>query len=284
MRRFSAVAVALLFVAASAFAQSSQETNRVHYPAHGFAKPGGGGGQNLPYGGGPVLTVAKVVLIFWGSSFNDTTSPDWSYAREIQNFRNQFGTTAEYNTITQYYQGTGSKQFIQQTNLGLGTADWFDSANPVPTNVTDASVQAEVVRYLASNAFDGNTIYEVVIPPTSYSSDGNQTSCGGPNLYYCAYHGWFSNAGRAIKYSIQPYPSCGGCTVAGWTAAQNQEHFVCHETREAVTDPQINAWIDRRRQEADDRCAWSPSPFIGSNGYGYQYEWSNANNGCVRTR
>jgi hypothetical protein len=64
---------------------------------------------------------------------------------------------------------------------------------------------------------------------------------------------------------------------------QNQEHFVCHETREAVTDP-VNAWYDRRGQEADDKCAWSPTPFIGTGGYSYQYEWSNLVSGCVKTR
>lgn len=284
MKKSLVLFAVLLVSAIPAFSQSSQETNRVHFPAHGYAKPGGGGGQSLPYGGGPVLTVAKVALIFWGPDFDNPASPDYTYAREIQNFRNQFGTTAEYNTITQYYQRVGgANQNIQLTNLGQGVQDWFDTSAP-PTNVNDASVQSEVVRYLAGHAFDANTVYEVFLPSSSYSSDGTETSCGGPNLYYCAYHSWFANGGRTIKYSIEPYPSCSGCRVSGWTNAQNQEHFVCHETREAVTDPLINAWIDRRGQEADDRCAWSPSPFIGSGGYGYQYEWSNAANGCVRTR
>jgi len=39
------------------------------------------------------------------------------------------------------------------------------------------------------------------------------------------------------------------------------------------------------RYEADDKCAWSPAPFIDPcTGYAYQYEWSNANSGCVKTR
>ena len=42
--------------------------------------------------------------------------------------------------------------------------------------------------------------------------------------------------------------------------------------------------FDRSGNEADDKCAWSPTPFIGTGGYGYQYEWSNANSGCVKTR
>jgi len=64
---------------------------------------------------------------------------------------------------------------------------------------------------------------------------------------------------------------------------QNQEHFVVHETREAVTDPTGTAWFDSFGNEADDKCAWSPTPFIGTGGYAYQYEWSNAAHACVKS-
>jgi hypothetical protein len=241
--------------------------------------------NNLTYhAGGEVILSAKVVFIFWGPSFQNPSSPDFQYAQTLIAFRNQFGTTGEFNVITQYYQNLGSgNQFIQQTNLGSGTPDSFDTSTP-PTNVTDAIVQGEVSSYLSSHAFDASTVYEVVIPSSSYSSDGNATSCGGPFLQYCAYHGFFNSGSNAVKYSIEPYPSCSGCQVSGWTPVQNQEHFVCHESREAVTDQQLNAWFDSRGNEADDKCAWSPTPFIGTGGYSYQYEWSNANNGCVKTR
>ena len=241
-------------------------------------------GSNLIYhNGGQVIPSARVVFIFWGPSFGNGGS-DAAYASTLQAFRNQFGTTGEFNVITQYYQIIGGVQtFISQTNLGNGTPDMFDNTTP-PTNVTDATVQGEVNHYLASNAFDASTIYEVVIPSTSYSSDGTSTSCGGPNLAYCAYHGFFTSGANKVKYSIEPYPSCGGCSLAGWSNVQNQEHFVCHETREAVTDQQLNAWFDRSGNEADDKCAWSPTPFIGTGGYSYQYEWSNANSACVKTR
>jgi len=119
------------------------------------------------------------------------------------------------------------------------------------------------------------------VPGTStlvYSSDGSATSCGGPGLAYCAYHSSYWNGSNYVKYSIEPYPSCTGCQVSGWTVAQNMEHFMCHETREAVTDPLGNAWYDSSGNEADDKCAWT-SLFL-ENGYGYQPEWSNAINGC----
>ena len=71
------------------------------------------------------------------------------------------------------------------------------------------------------------------------------------------------------------------CRGQGFNDAQNFDHFAVHETREAVTDPDGTGWYDRTGYEADDKCAWSPTPFV-ENGYGYQYEWSNAVKACVK--
>ena len=282
------VSLVALACTATLMAQNAPDIapgNKTHsMQVRGWAKPGGGGGSNLTYhNNGSVIRNAKVVMIFWGPSFGNGGS-DASYANTLQQFRNNFGTTGEYNVITQYYGQDASSGYgnIAQTNLGGGTPDWFDGSAP-PTNVTDSAVQGEVVRYLASHTFDNSTIYEVFIPSTSYSSDGSSTSCGGPSLAYCAYHGHFNSGGHDVKYSIEPYPSCSGCSASGFSTVQNQEHFVCHETREAVTDPDLNAWYDRRGNEADDKCAWSPAPFTDG-GYGYQYEWSNSAGGCVKTQ
>ncbi|HTQ79813.1 MAG TPA: hypothetical protein VMM92_07440 [Thermoanaerobaculia bacterium] len=278
------VSCGLLAVAAVAAAQESK--GQVVAPDHRIVKFPARGietlvpkATNLTNHGGPVITSAKVVLIFWGPTFANASSADHTYATTLQAFRNQYGTNGEYNTITQY---SGSNGTVALSNLAAGTADWFDTSTP-PTAVTDANVQAEVNRYLSSHTKDNNTIYEVVIPTGHYSSDSGSTSCGGPSLAYCAYHSWIGSGTTATKYSIQPYPSCSGCTVSGWTAAQNQEHFMTHETREAVTDPTGSTWYDSSGEEADDKCAWSPTPFLDGS-YGYQYEWSNANKACIKTR
>jgi len=285
-----ALSCGLLSLAAAAGAQEEKAMNLkpfadadhvIYMPTNIAAKRVPSKATNISYHGGNIVVSARVVFIFWGSAFGSGGSSH-TYATTLQAFRNQFGTTPEYNTITQY---NGVNGTIALTNLGAGTPDWFDSSAP-PTNVTDSSVRAEVNRYFSGGhgAYNSSTIYEVVIPSTSYSSSGSSTSCGGPSLAYCAYHGSFSGGSGTVLYSIEPYPSCSGCKVSGWSDVQNQEHFTCHETREAVTDP-VNAWWNSSTgAEADDQCAWSPTPFIGTNGYGYQYEWSNAAHGCVRTR
>jgi hypothetical protein len=276
------VVLAFLSFAPFAFAQRIDETNGKHtqlYPTKdktpGWAKPGGGGGQNLSYHGGPVITKATAVLIFWGPSWGSGNSLNDPVALELLQFFGQFGNTGEYNVITEY-------SGIQKNNLT--NTYWWDPTPP-PTNVTDSALENEVVNYFNhGGVVDGNTIYSVFLPSTSYSSYGSSTSCGGPHLVYCAYHSNFSYGGKDIKYSSLPYPSCGGCHWTGFSVANDFEHFACHETREAVTDPDGNAWYDRRGNEADDKCAWSPAPFIGSGGFGYQWEWSNLVSGCVKTR
>jgi len=283
MKKVSAILFALA-VTGAAYAQKAPgiEMNDLPGHAHVSNQAGGGGAGNLIFHtGGKVLRNAHVVLIFWGFGNGNT------YTSAIQGFRNNFGTTGEYNVITQYY-GTddndGSYGNIAQSNLaGSSKADYFDTTTP-PTNCTDAIVQSEVQKVVAAQGgADYAAIYEVFIPSGSYSSSGSSTSCGGPNLSYCAYHSHYvDGSGRNVKYSIQPWAGCSGCSSFSNTTL-DQDHFVCHETREAVTDALGNAWYDRRGYEADDKCAWSPSPFIDG-AYGYQYEWSNANSGCVQTR
>lgn len=249
-------------------------------PVHSEAG-GGGGGGGLVNHGGPTITNAHIVTIFWGSEWTSTKGA--AIATSINSYVGAFGQTGEYNTITQY-------SGIQKSNLAAGT--WTDTVNAVPTNATDADIQAEASRYIAAHGFDANAIYEVFLPSTSYSSNGTSTSCGGPKLAYCAYHGNFTSGANDVRYASMPYPSCGGCSTSGFTETQNFEHFISHETREAVTDPDGTGWYDRRGYEADDKCAWSPSPFgdasTGTNADGsafaYQYEWSNANGACVKTR
>ena len=277
------VAAAALLFSTSAMAERVWELNTGKhvqvFPHRGRAsKRGGPGSNSLSYHNGPVIHQAKVVPVFWGSSVTwGTNGAPSALAQALINFFAQFGTNAEYNVITQYYDFGGSVQLYN-----LGSRYWIDNSTP-PTNVTDAALESEVVKAIGQVGLDASTVYEVFLPPTSYASFATYTSCGGPNLTFCAYHANFSSGGVDVKYASMPYPSCGGCRWSGWTDAQNFEHFACHETREAATDPDGNAWYDRRGNEADDKCAWSPSPFL-VNGYGYQYEWSNVVQACVQSR
>ncbi|MEP6993237.1 MAG: hypothetical protein ABI968_01855 [Acidobacteriota bacterium] len=281
MRKLS-LALGMLAIAGTAMAQlmTSEDGNtvaifRTKDNAFTLNSAPDAGTPNLQYHGGPVITNAKAVAIFWGGEWGTQSLPS-ALASEINAFNANFGSTGEYNVITQY-------SGIQPASLS--NTYWVETVNP-PVNVTDTKLRNKVKKYL--NTFTGgiadpSTVYSVYLPSTSYSSNGSSTSCGGTNLVYCAYHGHFTFNGVDVKYASIPYPSCSGCQWTGFSTAQNFEHFVCHETREAVTDPDLNAWYDKFGAEADDKCAWSPAPFIDA-GFGYQWEWSNIAHACVKTQ
>jgi hypothetical protein len=64
-----------------------------------------------------------------------------------------------------------------------------------------------------------------------------------------------------------------------------------HELEEAVTDPDLNAWYDRRGEENADKCAWTfgteysvangslANMKLGSRDYLIQRNWVNASGG-----
>ncbi len=282
MRKSMLLALSLALCAPTFAAMKEVNGHWVHeYPTKSRALLHTASTSNLSYHGGSILPVAKVVPIYWGSYWGGTTG---SSQRSTMNFFfQQFGTNRHYGVLTQYYDtATGSTRYVGLSSLlASGGTGWYDSGNPSSSRVTDAMVQAEVNKYLGTHTFNGWAIYEVFIGPGYYSYDGGASSCGGPSLQYCAYHGAYSWNGHTVKYSIEPYPSCTGCHAYGFTTAQDMQHFACHETREAVVDP-VNAWWNGSTgYEADDQCAWSPAPFVDA-GYGYQYEWSNATRGCVK--
>jgi hypothetical protein len=73
--------IVLTLIAAFASAQRVSDLNGKQaqlYPdkdhAPGWAKPGGGSGQNLIYNGGPVIISAKTVAIFWGSYWGTSSN------------------------------------------------------------------------------------------------------------------------------------------------------------------------------------------------------------------
>lgn len=231
------------------------------------------------------MTNAKVVYIFWGWASTTTDN----YVKEIISFRDDPNAMMKHIGMLSQYRSTGS------TSLKGTQADVYDAVPPPTSKVTDAMVQAKAAVSCATLAGGcrTDTIYEVFLPSGYYSDDGTGAqSCGGTNLQYCAYHGNGDgvNLSASIKYSIQPYPGCSGCHgKASWTAVQDQEHFLIHETREAMSDARLNAWWDRAGYEADDKCAWGGSTLaflfdetVGTHLYGYQMEYSNATRTCVK--
>src|ERR1700676_1419108 len=70
--------------------------------------------------------------------------------------------------------------------------------------------------------------------------------------------------GRDIKYSFVGNPdrcpaACEEQTTSpnGNAGADGMASIIAHELEEATTDPDLNAWYDRRGAENADKCAWT---------------------------
>src|SRR6185436_16506090 len=128
--------VAVALCAFGAFAQNTPDIVNSHKAAtvEGWAKPGGGGAQDLLDHGGPVMVSPKVVCIFWGFGTGN------SYTAAMQSFRDN--GMYNYSRMLSQYRNAGASA---STNMGGSANDKFDTSTP-PVNVTDALVQAEVTK------------------------------------------------------------------------------------------------------------------------------------------
>src|SRR5262249_44408332 len=140
-------------------------------------------GPNLVFHGGPVLLTAAEKSLWWGSAFSADVRP------HVSAFFGQFGTSAEYQVITQYYDASHNK--IQTVNLG--GFDFFDVSTPPPV-VSDADCQQEIGNNFANGnlgAPDPNTVYFLFLPAGVTSTLGSSSSCAN----YCGYHSNFTYNG-----------------------------------------------------------------------------------------
>lgn len=235
------------------------------------AKPGGtGGGTGIFYHGGPILASTKVAAIYWGTSsiYNGgptpgTTGTGGADGSLIGHFLRNLGGSPYFNINTTYYDGNST-----HVSNGIAyTGYWADNSSPGSTP-SDAAIQAEVVRAFSNGLpYDASTVYLVFTGP-------GVNLGGGFGSQYCAYHGHFTSSGRDVKYAAQPYnydfPS--GCSALSGSpnndfAADAEVNTLAHEIEEAATDPDLNAWYDRRGYENADKCAWTfGSTYTSGNG------------------
>jgi len=269
-------AIAVAAVAPVSARPSAELASHVHFmptraaaaqAAHD-AKPGGGGGGGLTqagiyYHGGRIAPAFHVASIYWASSTiypggpaagtHGSGSSDGSL---VGTFLGGLGTSAYYGINKTYWDTvTGSQRFVG----GSVSYDayWAD-ANNAPSgtqNVSDAAIQAEIIASFAVRPYVADTIYAVF-------SAGGVNLGGGAFSQYCAYHGNFTWNGNDVLYAVMPYNAYSTSCEAQVTGPNNdpadaEVNTLAHEIEEANTDPDLNAWFDRRGYENADKCAWT---------------------------
>ena len=272
----------------------------------GEAKARGGkptGGTGILYHGGPIIYRQNVATIYWAGStiYNGGPAPGThgSGAQDaslVGFFLRNLGPSPYFNINTTYFDGSGAhvQNVVQYTQ-------YWASSTSVPASgstVSDAQVQAKVVDGFTTGnlTYDASTLYAV------FSGSGVNLG-GGFGVQYCAYHGHFTSNGLDIKYAVMPYDAdfVSGCTALNGSpnndfAADAEVNTLAHETEETTTDPDLNAWFDRRGFENADKCAWTfgttyttgngstANMNLGGKDFLVQRNWVNARTGGCLTQ
>ncbi|MFO0724536.1 MAG: hypothetical protein U1E65_12175 [Myxococcota bacterium] len=251
---------------------------------HRFARNrGGGGGTNgINYNGGPVMLGTTSVYYIWYGNWtgNSATSILTDLAQNL-------GGSRYYNINTTYYDSL-NRHISNAVAYGGSTTDNYSRG----TALTDANVQSIVTAAISSGRLplDANAVYFVL-------TSADVTATSGFCTQYCGWHTHASVNGIDVKYAFVGNPdrcptSCADQTVSpnGNAGADGMASILTHELEEAVTDPDLNAWYDRRGAENADKCAWTfgttyavggarANVRLGNRDYLIQQNWVNANGG-----
>jgi len=242
--------------------------------------PASYGSGDLVNHGGPQIPNAAFLAIYWNANVANSTETSTINGFHYNTIRDQVSAcvrnfadganwdnsaTDDYTIVQQY----GSHDDIAN-NL-------FPRTDFVDTKATTGMIKDSAIRSYLKSLFDAgtvivdeNTLYGVYFPPgMKVSLQG--TSCSA----FCGYHSTFTYNGMHIKYAAFPYLNCSACKLNALTVADMLTIVTSHEVREAVTDPQLNAWYDRSGYEADDKCAWHNLYQMTAGGFWVQPEYSN---------
>ena len=264
-------------------------------PGQKGGKGGGGGGgggrkttsNGINYHGGPVMLGTTNVYYIWYG--------DWSTNSAVPILTNlalALGGSPYYNINTTYYDGSSNK-VSNAVAAPSSTVDNYSRGSALG----DADVQSIVTDAISSGSLpkDSNGVYVVLT-----SKDVNETS--GFCTQYCGWHTHTSILGMDTKFAfIGDAARCPSACSAQTSSSPNNNvgadamaSVIAHEVDEMVTDPDLNAWYDRRGYENADKCAWkfgttykvangsAANMNLGGMDYLIQQNWENANGGnCV---
>jgi serine protease len=238
----------------------------------------------LLYHGGPVQVAPQIFVVFWGSSWNNSTGDPNGVGNQYKNFLSIIGGSRWLNSVTQYTQTGGLHVGNLPGSFVAATQSYVDTSSTPPRRPTQSQLAAEAAKAAAHFGinYTANASYVVALPLGIKPS--------GFGTQYCAYHSSTTAAGHTIAWTNLPYmpdagASCGAGSVNNPGTLDGVTIVGGHEQAETETDPFPNTgWLDSSNAENGDKCAWmnlENNPNAG--GYPTQPLWSNANNGCVQS-
>jgi PKD repeat protein len=279
---------------------------------------------NMDYNGGPVMPSNTDYMVLWSPA--GLSAYPAGYVSGLQTFfkdlahdsgghQNVDSVSAQYNDLT----GAFARY---QTSFGGALVDTAPypptqcpAAAPVTACLTDAQIQTELERFVASRGLKTDLSHEyfLLTPPhveSCFSNDPNASppfggcSAGEPSnlAFFCAYHQNTSLSPMLI-YANDPFdatnPLCQDGNNPNGIADGEINGGLSHEQNESVTDPLPNdAWTNgaglNQGQEVGDQCVGMYGTPLGThngakynqviNGhfYWFQEEWSNQTHSCLQ--
>lgn len=229
---------------------------------------------NLAWNGGPVQTVPKIYIVFWGSKWS---TADGEY-KTLTGFMSAIGGGKWMNIDTQYPGSNGA--LTNPSGQLAGT--WIDPSF-VPKRPGSSAVGAEAQRAALHFGYGGVNANYIVAIQSGNDPSGFRTS-------WCAWHSSESESEGIVSFTNLPYqsdagPNCGAGSVNSPGTYDGVSIVGGHEEAETQTDPQPNSgWLDSSGSEIGDKCAWislENNPNAG--GYPTQPLWDNKVNGCAQS-
>jgi hypothetical protein len=257
-------------------------TKHVH-PVRNEAHGGGSGGTSkrgngISYHGGPVMTGTPNIHYIWYGNWSGNTAT--TLLPSLITGLSGSGYEAINGT---YYNGSNVHVSGQMSYAGSSNDSYSHG-----TALADADILAVVS---ATNPTDTNGIYFVLT-----SADVTETS--GFCTQYCGWHDHATIGGNDIKYAFVGNPDACPSACEWQTTSPNNNagadgmaSIIAHESEEAISDPDLNAWYDTRGYENADKCAWtfgttstasngsSYNVTLGGNKFLIQQNWVNASGG-----
>jgi len=238
-------------------------------------------GDNLAYGGGPVMTgTAQVYVIFWEPTGSTVSA---NYNDLILRYFKDVGSSGLYANNSQYTDSSGAAP-----KDAVLAGSWVDTSAYPSTTLQDSDIQNEVTNAQQANNWTSsvNNIFFV------YTAQ-NETICSGSECSFTTFCGYHNVFGTDTVYAVIPYVGgVQGCDIPSHPNNDDADAAInvsSHEQMEAATDPLLNAWTDSTGQEIGDKCnftfgttasdgsdvTWNNDPYL------VQEEWDNAQSGCV---
>jgi hypothetical protein len=232
--------------------QSETKPNGQGHVVRGEA--GGPGNSNpITYHGGPVILGTTNIYYIWYGNWTGDTAIDI-----LGTLANNIGGSPYFNINTGYYQGPNNNRSYVSNSVAFAgsTSDNYSHG----TTLNDQGVFSVVTGAIGSGSLplDPQGVYFVLT-----SSDVNEST--GFCTKYCGWHTHGTYSGTDIKFAfIGNAARCPSACAWQETASPNNNvgadgmaSIIGHELEESVTDPDLNAWYDRKGAEDADKCAWT---------------------------